>query len=88
MYTRGMLLLMEIIENITSPEIGVTNDCELFCECQELNPDPLQKKQVLLTTELYFQALYKFTHIHTEIDTYTQEYTDKIPYLIYPFRLK
>jgi hypothetical protein len=33
MYTRGMLLLMEIIENITSPEIGVTNDCELFCEC-------------------------------------------------------
>jgi hypothetical protein len=41
-------------EGVTSPGTGVTDSCQLLCECWELNPDSLgekKKQPVLFTAE-------------------------------------
>jgi hypothetical protein len=45
---------------LDSPGTGVTDSCELPCECQEPNSGPLEEQPVLLTTELSLQP-------HTQI---------------------
>jgi len=44
-------MLVEDREELGSPGTGVTDSCELPCECWELNPSPLEEQPVLLTTE-------------------------------------
>jgi hypothetical protein len=41
------------------PKSEVVYSCELPCGCWELNPDPLQKQEVLLTSESYLQTIKK-----------------------------
>lgn len=38
-----------------SPVTDVTNDHELPCRCEELNPGPLQEEQMPLTSEPILQ---------------------------------
>jgi hypothetical protein len=38
------------------PGTGVTGVCELPCECSELNPGPLQKHLLFLTTKASFMC--------------------------------
>ena len=39
------------------PGTGITENCELPCRSWELNPGPLKKQPVLLTTEPSLQPL-------------------------------
>lgn len=41
-------------EVIVCPGTRVTNGCELLCWCWELNLDPLQEQNIILTTEPTF----------------------------------
>ena len=50
-------------EGTGSPEIGVTDGCELPCRCWESNPSPLQKQQVLLTAEPTLQSFTLFFYM-------------------------
>lgn len=34
---------MYLCESVRSPQTGVTNNCELSCECWELNTGPLEE---------------------------------------------
>jgi hypothetical protein len=43
-------------ENIRSPVTIVTDGCDITCVCWELNIDPLQEHQVLLTAESSLQS--------------------------------
>lgn len=42
-------------EDIGSPITEITDICELLCCCENLNLDPLQEQQMLLTTESSLQ---------------------------------
>lgn len=44
-------LYVRLCEDAISPETGVTDSCELPCECWKLNPSPLEKQLELLTAE-------------------------------------
>jgi hypothetical protein len=44
-------------EGVGSLGTGFTKDCELLCECCELNLGPLQEQPVLVTTEPSLQFL-------------------------------
>ena len=46
-----MWYLQRIKDSAISRGTGVTDDCELLRGCWEMNLDPLQNHQVLLTTE-------------------------------------
>ena len=46
--------------DVGSLETKVVHGCEASCGCQELNLDPLQENQVLLTTEPSLQPLLAF----------------------------
>lgn len=43
-------------EDAGSPGTGVTEDCELLCECSKLNPGPFQEQLVLLSTDPSLQS--------------------------------
>jgi hypothetical protein len=45
------IVLVETRRGIASPGTGVTDSCELPCECWELNLGPLEEQAVLLTIE-------------------------------------
>lgn len=36
-------------------DLGIADCCELSCGCSELNPDPLEKRSVLLTPDPFLQ---------------------------------
>ena len=43
---------------VRSSGTGVTDSCELSCECWELNPGPPEEQPVLLTIELSLVLAY------------------------------
>jgi hypothetical protein len=47
-----------LCEGVRSSENGVTDGCELPCECWELNSGPLEELLVLLTAEVSLQPLW------------------------------
>ncbi|ERE77129.1 putative protein RIC1 like protein [Cricetulus griseus] len=62
--TTGAMLLSHKLELtakqypvIRFPGTGITNSCELYCGCWELNPGPLEEQPVLLTTSNQEQVL-------------------------------
>ena len=44
-------------EGVESPGVKVIDSCELPCGCWELNQDLLEEQPVILTAELFLQAL-------------------------------
>lgn len=52
--------LQKPLEGIESSGTGITDVCEPPCRCWELNPDPLEKHLVLLTTEPTPQPHWKY----------------------------
>lgn len=55
LYTLVFCLHICLCEGVRFPKTGVTGRCDLPCECWKLNPSPLEKQPVLLTTQLSFQ---------------------------------
>ena len=57
-------------QDIGFPETGVTDACELPGRARELNPDPLQDQQVLLTAEPTLQPVAKYFKLGQATNSY------------------